>query len=209
MGFRLNLGCEKEINTIEIRNSNTEERSTKTFKVSASNSTNYDANSQVILKEREIEDFRSREVEDIPIFRFHFRNTLAQYVTFHLMDYYGDKGGGLLYFNIFQDLNEYIIQTTDFPNLSYDEKTEFMCWDITQGLRYQNFYKIFFHDEVTSWRDCLRLCAGDDLCKAWTMSFKGKCCLSNGEEIELVEGNDGAVSGLRQCKIVIISKCFF
>ena len=195
-GFQLYLGCKKELNTIEVRNNlNYQKRSTKTFEVSASNSTN-ETFAQVILGE--MEDPQNYDSDNFPILRFHFDNTLAQYVQFHILDDYGMKGGGLNYFNIYQDLNEYINQKSDFPSLSHDD-TGFMCQDMTVGMKLEEHYSV--HENVSSWRQCVEKCLEDEECQAWSWGRSLKCKLSNYEKRTEALTNTNQVSGLRQCKL--------
>ena len=59
--FQLDLGCKKELNTFEVRNSNNAYRSTRSFNVSASNSSKEGSIAQVIVKNGEMEDSRNKE----------------------------------------------------------------------------------------------------------------------------------------------------
>ena len=193
--FQLNLGCKKELNTFEVRNSNNAYRSTKSFKVSASNSST-EGSAHVNIVDGEMED--SRNKENIPILRFHFNNTLAQYVQFYILDYYDKQGGGLNYFNIYQDLNEYINQKSDFPSLSHDE-TDFMCQDMTVGMKLDSQYHV--QENVPSWSVCHEKCLEDKECLAWSWGSALNCKLSNSEKRTKAQKNTNQMSGLRQCKL--------
>ena len=192
--FILNLGCEKEINTIEVRNPSYKS-STKTFKVSASNSSN-EGFAEVIFGE--MEDSRNENKENIPLLRFHFNNTLAQYVQFYILDYYDNQGGGLNYFNVYQDLNEYIYQKSDFPSLSHEE-TGFMCQDVVVGMKLDDHFRV--HEDISSWSLCQEKCLEDEECRAWSWGNALRCKLSKYEKRTVALTNIHQVSGLRQCKI--------
>ena len=193
--FQLYLGCEKELNTFEVRNSNNKYRSTRRFKVSALNSSN-EGFGKVIVN-GEMENSKNYDGDNIPILRFYFNNTLAQYVQFYILNYYGSEGGGLNYFNVYQDLNEYIYQKSDFPSLSHDE-TGFMCQDVVVDMKLDDHYVA--HENVLSWSLCQGKCLEDEECQAWSwgprsLNFK----LSKYEKMS--EARDAnPVSGLRQCK---------
>lgn len=197
--FRLYLGCEKELNTLEVRNTNKNDytMSTKIFEVSASNST-IEPIGQVIFR-GEMEDSRNKDNDNNKIQRFHFNNTLAQYVQFHLLEYYGDKGGGLCYFNVDQDINEYINQRSDFPSLSHDKtSTGFMCGDIQFGMRIETSYSI--HEDVTEWSQCQEICLNETNCRAWSLGSAGNCKLSYQETRMQTPQLPNRMSGLRHCK---------
>ena len=207
IGFGLYLGCEKEINTIDVRNSNYEFKATKKFKVSASNSSSRDASeTQIIFDEITLNDTRNMLLDDIPILRFHFENTVAQYVYFHLLEHYGDKGGGLNYFNVFHDLNKYIKQTENFPSLSYDDNTGHMC-DVILGQKLKSTYLV--HDNVSSWGECLRKCWPEPKCKAWSLNpDNGKCRLSKKDVTLQAPKYPDLVSGSWQCEMFYIFRYF-
>ena len=195
-GFQLNLGCEKELNTIEVRNSNNKSRSTKRFRVSASNSSNEGITEVIFVGE--MEDSRNKAKENIPILRVHFNNTLAQYVQFHILDDYDNQGGGLNYFNIYQDLNEYINQKSDFPSLSHDD-AGFMCQDVVDGMKLDDYYSV--HENINSWSECHEKCLEDEECLAWSWGSQLNCKLSNSEKRSEAQKFTSQVSGLRQCKL--------
>ena len=140
----------------------------------------------------------SRNKENIPILRFHFNNTLAQYVQFYILDYYDKQGGGLNYFNIYQDLNEYISQKSDFPSLSHDE-TDFMCQDMTVGMKLDSQYHV--QENVPSWSVCHEKCLEDKECLAWSWGSALNCKLSNSEKRTKAQKNTNQMSGFRQCKL--------
>ena len=208
VGFGLYLGCEKEVNTIHVRNSNHDHKSTKKFKVSASNSSSRgESANQVIFSEINLEDTRSKDLNNIPILRFHFNNTLTQYVYFHLSEYYGKQGGGLNYFNIFQDLNEYIKQTADFPRLSHEEDTGRMC-GVNLGQKLETSYRV--HYNVSSWGECLRRCSADPECKAWSLNQdNGRCKQSKNDQTTQAPNYPDLVTGSWHCEIFYFDNLYF
>ena len=208
VGFGLYLGCEKEVNTIDVRNSNFDYKATRIFKVSASNSSSRDESAtQVIFSEINLEDTRSKDLDNIPFLRFHFNNTLAQYVYFHLLEYYGKQGGGLNYFNIFQDLNEYIKQTANFPSLSQDTVTGRMC-GVNIGQKLETSYHD--HYNVSSWGECLRRCSADPECKAWSLNpDNGKCKLSKNDKTIQAPKWPDIVTGTRHCEMFYFDNFYF
>ena len=208
VGFGLYLGCEKEINTIDVRNSNHDYKSTKKFKVSASNSSSRDTSeTQIIFDEINLNDTRKMLLDDIPILRFHFENTVAQYVFFHLLEYYGNQGGGLNYFNILQDLNEYIKQTANFPSLSYDDNTGHMC-DVKIGQKLHSYYHT--HKHVSSWGECLRRCLPEPDCYTWVFNpDNGICRLGEkNNSLKKAPNYPDLVSGSWQCELFYIFRYF-
>ena len=141
----------------------------------------------------------SRNKENIPILRFHFNNTLAQYVQFYILDYYDKQGGGLNYFNIYQDLNEYISQKSDFPSLSHDE-TGFMCQDVVVGMKLDDYYSV--QENVPSLRVCHEKCLEDEECLAWSWGPRSlNCKLSKYEKMSEAYTDANPMSRLRQCKL--------
>ena len=204
--FRLYLGCEKELNTLEVRNTNRNDRnmSTKIFEVSASNSDN-EPIGQVIFR-GEMEDSRNKDKDNNKIQRFHFNNTLAKYVQVHLLEYYGNKGGGLCYFNVYQDINEYIKQTPDFPSLSHEKKsTGFMCRDIQVGMSLKTDYLV--HEDVWGWSRCQEKCLAETECRAWSVGGAGICKLSYQETRREATKLPDKMSGLRHCKFIQSNSC--
>ena len=174
--------------------------STQIFEVSASNSTN-EIITQVIFH-GEMEDSRNKDKDKNKLQRFHFNNTLAQYVQFHILEYYGNKGGGLCYFNVYQDINEYINQISDFPNLSHDmTSTGFMCGDIQFGMSLETYYLV--HEDVSDWSRCQEKCLAETECRAWSVGGAGKCKLSYQETRTETPQWPSMISGLRHCKFFL------
>ena len=95
--FVLSLGCEKNVNTVEMvntHNANWRDRSMKEFKVSLSSDSADGPWEEVV--HQTLEDSR-QQPDPLPVQTFPFLERTAKFVKFNQISYYG-TGGGLQYF---------------------------------------------------------------------------------------------------------------